>query len=74
MKKVLQYVEEFCPVWHYRCLMPVEYEEIESGGDWYQKTACVCTKTQDGTCTDGTVCSHFKNAEDKLDITKTVIP
>lgn len=37
-------VEGFCPVDHYHCLMPVEYEAVEENGvvQEYKKSKMVC--------------------------------
>ena len=45
-------VEGFCPVDHYHCLMPVEYEAVEENGvvQEYQKSKMVCRHSLSGQC------------------------
>ena len=45
-------VEGFCPVDHYHCLMPVEYEAVEENGvvQEYKKSKMVCRHSLSGQC------------------------
>ena len=51
-------VEGFCPVDHYHCLMPVEYEAVEENGvvQEYKKSKMVCRH-----------CTFFKDAPEVLE-------
>lgn len=62
-------VEEFCPVDHYHCLMPVEYESVESGGIImeYHKSKMACRHALSGKCDQVSECVFFKEAPDVLD-------
>lgn len=52
------YIEGFCPVAHYRCLMPVEYEQREDKQYYKTKMACSCLNE----CGNVENCEHFQNA------------
>ena len=41
-KIMYDYIEGYCPILHYRCLMPIEYES-QSDGE-YHKIQCACDK------------------------------
>lgn len=66
---MIKYVEEFCPVDRYRCLMPVEYELIENSTKRkvYKKTRCNCYNVKDGRCDKEMECSHYIAAEDIIE-------
>lgn len=59
-----EYVNGFCPVTHYTCLMPVRYVCDENGV--YHKDECRCSKVESGECKNGRGCQHFMNAPDTL--------
>lgn len=59
------YIEEFCPVDGYRCLMPIEYTKVND--DNYVKKECVCHNVIDGNCNKSKECAHFKAAPDVMD-------
>ena len=52
------YIEGYCPISHYRCLMPVEYQEQED--KQFHKVQCSCDILPD--CQDRKTCEHFRNA------------
>lgn len=52
------YVEGYCPVTHYRCLMPIEYEKKED--KQFHKTKVACAHLSE--CKDIDRCEHFQNA------------
>lgn len=62
-------VEGFCPVDRYHCLMPVEYESVESDGviREYHKVKMVCRHVLDGNCEKSDECSFFMAAPEKLE-------
>lgn len=53
------YIEELCPLSHYRGLFPVAYEKTEEG---YRKKAMACRLVEDGTCRQPAECSAFRAA------------
>ena len=57
-KIMYDYVEGYCPVLHYRCLMPIEYEN-QSDGEFH-KIQCACDSSPD--CQNKRSCEHFINA------------
>lgn len=66
---MVKYTEEFCDVDGYRCLMPIEYEEIEVnvGTIRYKKVKCNCHNVREGTCDKGTSCKHFLIADEIIE-------
>lgn len=52
---MIKYTEEFCDVDGYRCLMPIEYEEIDKNvaTTTYKKVRCNCHNVRDGKCDRG---------------------
>lgn len=66
---MIKYVEEFCEVDGYKCLMPVEYEVTEKGvgRNTYKKLKCVCHNVKKGNCKNGTTCSHFVAADEMVE-------
>lgn len=51
----------FCPVDHYTCMMPAEYELNTSDG-CYHKVRMACNSVLNGKCTNATQCEHFMKA------------
>ena len=62
-------VEGFCPVDHYHCLMPVEYEAVEENGvvQEYKKSKMVCRHCLRGQCEQKEDCTFFKDAPEVLE-------
>ena len=62
-------VEGFCPVDHYHCLMPVEYEAVEENGvvQEYKKNKMVCRHSLSGQCEQKEDCTLFKDAPEVLE-------
>lgn len=51
----------FCPVDHYTCMMPVEYQKSNEDRK-YHKHRMVCHCVLEGKCTNETSCDHFIQA------------
>lgn len=62
-------VEDFCPLEHYQCLMPVEYEAIERDGVVisYQKKRMACRNAKSNSCEHAAECSFFRKAPETLE-------
>jgi preprotein translocase subunit Sec63 len=53
VNRMIKYVEEFCKVDGYRCMMPIEYELIkeESRKKTYKKVKCNCHNVREKNAT-----------------------
>lgn len=62
-------VEGFCPLEHYHCLMPVEYEAAERDGVVvsYRKKRMACTNANADSCEYIAECSFFLKAPETLE-------
>ncbi len=63
------YIEEFCDVDGYRCLMPIEYELIEENPakQIYWKVKCICHNVREGKCDKKCSCNHFMAAKEIIE-------
>lgn len=61
--------EGFCPKDSYQCLMPVEYEPVESGGvvREYRKVRIACRHVEGGGCEQEEACPFFAAAPEVLE-------
>ena len=61
-------VEDYCPVDHYHCLMPVEYESVEQGDIIveYRKSRMVCRHALAGKCEQVKDCTFFEASPETL--------
>ena len=68
MKK-LWLVEGFCPQDNYQCLMPVEYEAVETGGvvKEYRKVQMACRHMKGPGCDKREECPFFPEAPEMLE-------
>jgi hypothetical protein len=66
---MIEYVEEYCDVDGYRCLMPIEYKLIEETvvKKTYKKVKCNCHNVKDGNCDRATECKHFLAADEIIE-------
>lgn len=62
-------VEGYCPKDSYQCLMPVEYEAVESGDvvKEYRKARIACRHVKDGGCEQEGACPFYEAAPDMLE-------
>jgi hypothetical protein len=58
------YIEELCPVYHYRGLFPVAYEK---DGETYRKKGMYCQLVAEGKCKKSRECAAWMAAPDTLD-------
>ena len=69
--KLIMLVSEFCPVDHYTCLMPIEYERTDPADDSigkkeYRKSRYACHNVLDGKCDKCRECAHYMAAEELI--------
>lgn len=57
-KIMYDYVEGYCPVLHYRCLMPVEYQK--QADEQFHKVQCACENSPN--CSNKKSCENYNNA------------
>lgn len=70
-KILIEYIKAYCPVDHYNCLMPIEYECMEEddhpGRKKYRKVRCNCHNVRAGACDQSTACKHFTDAPEMIE-------
>lgn len=57
------YIEELCPLCHYRGLFPAVYER---DGEGYRRKAMVCRQVEDGKCQQSAGCPVFLAAPEQI--------